>query len=53
MYQGPGADVLAMTGLSAVGLAAYIVGGWVLIIAGIALIALVPRLRKKSKKWKK
>lgn len=53
MYQGPGADILAVTGLSAIGLAAYLVGAWVLIIAGIALFALAPRLRKKSKKWKK
>lgn len=52
MYNGP--DVLAMTGLSAFGVAAYLVGGWVLIVAGLAMLGLIPLRRlKKSRSWKK
>lgn len=52
MYNGP--DVLAMTGLSALGVGAYLVGGWVLIVAGLAILGLIPVWRRKKKRgWKK
>lgn len=52
MYNGPGADILAVTGISALGALTYVVGGWVLIVAGLALITLSYRSSKK-KEWKK
>ena len=53
MYQNlPGGDMLAVTGMSALGLSVYFIGGWTLVVAGLALLALVPKLRRK-RGWKK